>query len=266
MNNMTLKDRLIQIAESHGLTIAEFERTAGLSNGYMKNFKGSLGSNKMEYLLRAFPDINPTWLLMGEGEMSKKEGIDPETVRTDPTTGFNYIPPTAPAEGNGNEDDEEELKIYKRANGKMIPFYDAETTGGFEGAVSSSSGEARLVGYINAGDWFDGRETAAIRHVGDSMTEYPNGCILAVREVRNRGLLVPGKNYVIETDEYRVTKRVQRGSSRDTIALYSTNRETYADGRLIHEPFEVNLEDVRRIFTVLGYIVNQQGEAHLRRF
>ncbi len=159
------------------------------------------------------------------------------------------------------EDDIQNFSQEKR--GKMIPFYDAETTGGFEGAVSSSSEPVRLVDYINAIDWFDGRKTAAIRPVGDSMTEYPNGCILAVKEVRNRALLVPGRNYVIETDEYRITKRVQRGSSRDTIALYSTNRETYADGRLIHEPFEVSLEDVRRIFSVLGYIVNQQGETRL---
>ena len=145
----------------------------------------------------------------------------------------------------------------------MIPFYDAETTGGYEGRVSSSNEEVSLRGYINAGDWFDGRETAAIRHVGNSMVEYPDGCILAVREVRERRLLVPGRNYVIETDEYRVTKRVQLGREKNCIALYSTNQEKYDDGRLVYEPFEVYFEDIRRIFVVLGYIVNQSGEYKL---
>ncbi|MBD5309070.1 MAG: hypothetical protein HDS10_01360 [Bacteroides sp.] len=145
---------------------------------------------------------------------------------------------------------------------RLIPFYDVETTGGFEGRVSSSD-DGPLVGYIQPGGWFDGHETAAIRHVGDSMTEYPNGCVLAVREVKEKRLLVPGRNYVIETSEYRVTKRVQRGSSPTTLMLYSTNTEKYDDGRLVHEPFEVEFEDIRRIFSVLGYIVNQSGEFRL---
>ena len=45
--------------------------------------------------------------------------------------------------------------------------------------------------------------------------------------------------------------------------LYSSNTERYEDGRLIHEPFEIHLEDVRRIFSILGYIVNQSGEMRL---
>ena len=87
--------------------------------------------------------------------------------------------------------------------------------------------------------------------------------VLAVREVRERRLLVPGRNYVIETDEYRVTKRVQLGREKNCIALYSTNQEKYDDGRLVYEPFEVYFEDIRRIFVVLGYIVNQSGEYKL---
>lgn len=182
-----------------------------------------------------FPDLNIEWLLTGEGEMTK----------------------------DTDKNSERRIVGSPKEAGRLIPFYDAETTGGYEGRVSSSTEEATLKGYIQAGGWFNGRETAAIRHVGDSMIEYPNGCVLAVREVTERRLLVPGQNYVIETMEYRITKRVQRGSSPDTIALYSTNQEKYEDGRLIYEPFEISLEDVRRIFSVLGYIVNQSGEFRL---
>lgn len=154
-------------------------------------------------------------------------------------------------------------KIKDGHQPRQIPFYDVESTGGYGGLVSSSTDEANLLGYVNAGDWFDKRETAAIRHVGDSMVEYPNGCILAVREVKERHLLVPGRNYVIETSEYRITKRVQRGSSANTIALYSTNSEKYDDGRLVYEPFEIDLSDIRRVFSILGYIVNQGGDSQL---
>lgn len=191
-------------------------------------------------IVSVYPEVNRSWLLADEGNMLRV--IE-----------------------NDNENLDSVVKKYGKDNARMIPFYDAETTGGYEGRVSSSNSEVSLRGYINAGDWFDGRETAAIRHCGDSMVEYPNGCVLAVREVREFRLLVPGRNYVIETDEYRVTKRVQKGSEKNCIALYSSNQEKYDDGRLVYEPFEVCFQDIRRIFAVLGYIVNQSGEAQLVR-
>ena len=143
------------------------------------------------------------------------------------------------------------------------PVYDTDTTGSNTGLVSSSDDTAKLLGYINSGDWFERKETAIIRHVGDSMTEYPDGCWLAVKRVLHPNMLVPGKNYVVETDDFRVTKRVQKGSEPGLIKLYSTNRERYDDGQLIHEPFEVHLSDVRRIFSILGFVVNQSGEIRL---
>lgn len=195
--------------------------------------KRSLSRGMIARLCARFPHLNRSWLEFGEGDMLKVD--------------------------HPNVTDAADARDMQR----VIPFYDAETTGGFNGPVSSSGDVGAVVGYIQAGGWFEGRETAAIRHVGDSMSEYPNGCVLAVREVENIRLLVPGRNYVIETTEYRVTKRVQKGSLPDCIALYSTNPERYEDGRLVYEPFEVALSDIRRIFSVLGYIVNQSGEFRL---
>lgn len=228
---MTIKKRIETFIEHQGIRRSVFEKTCGFSNGYTRNLKENPSATKIEDILKAYPELNRVWLLTGEGEMLN-------------------------AESQNSEQD----TVYVRGT---IPFYDAETTGGLNGSVSCSGSAGEIRGYIHSGDWFAGRETAAIRHVGESMIEYPNGCILAVREVLDRNLLVPGKNYVIETLEYRVTKRVQHGSSSDTIFLYSSNQEKYDDGRLVYEPFEVRLTDVRRIFSVLGYIVNQSGDFKL---
>lgn len=235
---MTIKDRIETFIEHQGIRRSTFEKSCGFSNGYTRNLKENPSASKIEDILNAYPELNRIWLMTGEGEMLKESQ-------------------------NSEINNEPIIRKNRNGNPRMIPFYDAETTGGYEGRVSSSNEEVSLRGYINAGDWFDGRETAAIRHVGNSMVEYPDGCILAVREVRERRLLVPGRNYVIETDEYRVTKRVQKGTSQQFIALYSSNQEKYDDGRLVYEPFEVDLSDVRRIFSVLGYIVNQYGECRL---
>ena len=231
---MDLKNRITSILEYSGKNISEFSRYVGFKTPQavrelIKGNTKTLSDSAASKILKAFPEINATWLMSDEGEMFKPSVENPKK---------------------------------ENSKGKVIPFYDAESTGGYDGLVSTSD-DAQLTGYIQAGGWFDGKETAAIRHVGDSMVEYPNGCILAVKEVTSRHLLVPGRNYVIETSEYRVTKRVQRGSTPDTIALYSSNEEKYEDGRLVHEPFEVEFSDIRRIYSVLGYIVNQSGEFRL---
>lgn len=219
-------------------TKKEFAEAIGWRSTHLSSaFKGDssrLTQGLMFSIADAFPCFNRSWLLTGEGDMLQS-----------------------------TEDLSVEIQSRRGDDSRLIPFYDAETTGGYEGLVSSSDEEVNLTGFIQAGGWFGGSETAAIRHVGDSMVEYPDGCVLVVREVTERRLLVPGKNYVIETNEYRVTKRIQRGSSPTTIALYSSNKEKYEDGRLVHEPFEVEFEDIRRIYSVLGYIVNQSGEYRL---
>ena len=142
---------------------------------------------------------------------------------------------------------------------KLIPFYDDVTSiGGNNGVSADLSSVKQSVEYIDTGDWF--REaTAAIRHYGESMTEYPSGCILAIKRVNDRRLIVPGRDYVIETSEYRVTKRIQRGHDETCFTAYSTNQETYADGRLIHEPFEIPWDAVLSVSLVLGYVVKKNG-------
>ena len=68
---MDTKSRIYLFIENQGISVAEFERRCSLSNGYIKNFKGSFGSAKLECILNAFPSLNREWLLYGEGEMLK---------------------------------------------------------------------------------------------------------------------------------------------------------------------------------------------------
>lgn len=69
---MDVKERVILFIKSSGMSVLQFEKRCGLSNGYIKNFKGNFGSDKLENLLNAFPNLNREWLLTGEGEMLKE--------------------------------------------------------------------------------------------------------------------------------------------------------------------------------------------------
>ena len=66
---MNTKERLLKFIEETGITIAEFERKCSLSNGYIRKLKGSVGSDKIEDIIKAYPQLNRVWLLSGEGQM-----------------------------------------------------------------------------------------------------------------------------------------------------------------------------------------------------
>lgn len=229
----TLQDRLASFLTHLNIPMQTFERQCGIGQGLGSRLSIKSYATTFKRINNAYPELNIEWLKTGEGEMLRADQTAPSVAH--PAVKSDDAP-------------------------HMIPFYDAETTGSFSGLVGASDSDAAILGYINAGSWFDHRETAAIRHTGDSMTEYPSGCVLALRQIHEKRLLVPGRNYVIETSEYRVTKRVQLGSAPDRIALYSSNTDRYPDGRLVYEPFEIELSDIRRIFSILGYIVNLSGD------
>lgn len=65
----TIKERIIQLIEVKGLNPYSFELQCGLSNGYIKSINVDVGSTKIEKILRKFPELSPTWLILGEGPM-----------------------------------------------------------------------------------------------------------------------------------------------------------------------------------------------------
>jgi hypothetical protein len=109
---------------------------------------------------------------------------------------------------------------------------------------------------IVAGGLFYGA-TSVIRYYGDSMVEYPSGCILVLKEVSDMGLIVWGENYVIETDDLIITGLLERGEASGYIRVYSSNEDTYQDGTLIHEPMDIPLKSIRKLAFVLGYVVKR---------
>lgn len=76
--------RLKQYIDAKGLTIASFEKSIGMSNAsFGKSLKknGGIGTDKLENILSVYSDINPAWLLTGEGEMIKKDTTDISVVK-----------------------------------------------------------------------------------------------------------------------------------------------------------------------------------------
>lgn len=88
---MNVKERVLLIAETKGISKTEFFKDVQLSYA---NFKGgqkntALSSDAMVAILSKHPDISPAWLLMGEGTMMRKDEkveVSAPPVETPPTT------------------------------------------------------------------------------------------------------------------------------------------------------------------------------------
>lgn len=232
--------RIQQYIESKGISKYRFYQESGLSNGALDKGE-NIGSDKCEKILYAFPELNPDWLLTGRGSMLKNDQLSPT----------------------------EEIDAVKREglpealSGKRnrIPFYDdVSTIGGINDRIATLD-PSNPSEWIDAGDWFP-EATAAIRHYGDSMVEYPSGSILALKRVHDARLIMNGRNYVIETTEYRVTKQLQ--DKGDYFMAYSTNRETYPDGNQIHAPFPIPKDAIQHIDLVLGCVMKEYSNGAIQ--
>ncbi len=65
----SVKERIIEFVKAKQITVREFERQCGLSNGYVNAMRKGLGSEKLNNVLTIFPELNRDWLLYGEGPM-----------------------------------------------------------------------------------------------------------------------------------------------------------------------------------------------------
>ena len=68
---MNAKDRLLIFLSNLNIGQGAFEKNVGISNGYINNSKGSIGSQILNKISIKYPELNTEWILNGEGEMLK---------------------------------------------------------------------------------------------------------------------------------------------------------------------------------------------------
>ncbi len=219
----TIVEKLKEYLDNKGIAVSVAEKEIGLSNGSLSkpfNTGTTIKTDTLEKFLIHYNDINSDWLLR-----------DKE---------FNYV------------NNEQETKETFR----LIPLYDGVMTA--TKMAQELTPQYEPVEMVNAGDWFRDA-TAAMRVHGDSMyPDYVSGSIVAMKEVFNKRLIVYGQDYLIETSEYRVLKRLQKSENKQSWLACSTNQEIWEagelKGRLIHEPFDIHLDDVVRLYQILGSV------------
>lgn len=70
MENLdTVKKRLLEYLRSHRISQAEFGTRMGVSRSYVSTMRESMSHDMLVKLRQEFPDLNPNWLMYGEGDM-----------------------------------------------------------------------------------------------------------------------------------------------------------------------------------------------------
>ena len=228
LHKMKIFERISTIIEKEGISVRSFESNIGCSNGTISKCisKGSdISSTWVTQIVEKYPRYNPDWLLTGKGAMLKSEG--------------------------------EATHKHTHSDIKLIPFYDINAEAGTM-QISNMDAVSQPDEWIDAGDWFRDADSAMRVH-GDSMFPvYKSGSIVVMREVRDKTLIIYGQDYVLETSEYRVIKRIQKSNEKGNWLACSVNEEVWEKGdlagRLIHEPFDININNVHRVFRVLGCV------------
>ncbi len=67
-------DRVRFFIDYMSISVSAFERSVGLPNGYISKIKKNIGQDKLEEILRVYPQLRSPWLYYGEGEMLQSSG------------------------------------------------------------------------------------------------------------------------------------------------------------------------------------------------
>lgn len=211
----TVKDRTLEFIKFKGLTMKAFEQRCDLSTGYVTSMRKGYGSEKLNNVLTAFPELNREWLLYGEGDMlSSSSSAQPQ-----------------PSVKNERVADDEAYKV------PLVPISAlAGSLNDFSLSVKRDDCET-VISPIKDIDM-------AIKISGDSMEpEYPSDSQVFVKKINERAFLEWGRVYVLNTCNGIVIKRLMPTNDPNTVLCESINPK--------YPPFEVNLENVNGVYRVM---------------
>lgn len=178
----SVKQRLILFIKEKNISKRRFEALSGLSNGFINNISKSIGVEKMQKILSAFPELNQTWLLTGEGEMLNSESF----------------PSNIPAKG--------------------IKILDIRVCAGY--GIGFDGDENMVLDVVNIPQ-YNGCYGVTV-YGDSMYDMYAPGDIVFVREVTDNTFIDNGQAYIVITAEDRLLKLLYVEDEKITLVSYNT--------------------------------------------
>lgn len=219
------------------MTVRDFERSIGASNGYVASISKSIGAKYLSRIIDNYSDINRDWLLFGEGEMLRVSDASNSVVATP-------LP------------DKESYEFAQSLGMEIVPEYSDHFRGGGDGSLITTDSIDAYWGLPNV-------KADIIAEIdGDSMyPKYPLGSKVALRELSfdpsTPTVGIPfGEVFGITLDNgdgnyLNFIKRLRRHPDPKLSQSYwvcqSENTAKYDD-------FEIEVSKVRHLFVVVASI------------
>lgn len=229
-----ISDRIALIIKERGLSTRAFEQTIGCSNGVISKCinKGTdISSQWVSKIIETFVEIDPKWLLTGEGSMLQAGD-------------------RGAAHAANVETKHLQLATHHVSDGSRegIPLIPLDAIAGFPadgggGAYIENCERYVIPEFQNKGANF------LIRVSGDSMVPlYYSGDLLACHKITDIRFFQWGTIYVLETSQGVLVKRVQEAAEHDDCILCVSINDT------VHKPFLLPRDDIRSLSTIVGLV------------
>lgn len=215
-----VKSRLEQFIKAMNLSTRSFERSINASVGFVRNIRQSISPDKQSDILKVYPNLNMTWLLLGEGCMLREDSavkntsynlseLPKETTKKDPQS---KIVPLIPISAQGGSLNDFSISVMNYECEKVVsPMMDVDF------AISIS---------------------------GDSMApEYPSGCQVLIKRINESAFIEWGKVYVLDTCNGIIIKKLMPSESSDRVVCVSINPA--------YPQFEVAFKYIQGIYRVM---------------
>lgn len=86
---MTIQERILQYIDNKDITPYKFCKDLGFPMGYLSK-RGAIRTDNYLKIIKYYTDINPEWLLTGEGSMLKEEEVK-KAAQQDPPAANNEL-------------------------------------------------------------------------------------------------------------------------------------------------------------------------------
>ncbi|MBR0166536.1 MAG: LexA family transcriptional regulator [Prevotella sp.] len=228
---MTVKDRIKAFCKAEKTTVSAFEKSIGVSNGYVNAISRSIGIDNLNTIIEIYSNLNIEWLLTGRGEMYK------------PNVPPRVIPAPLATDGRPiySDKDIENFRITQEI-GQGKPYFDVDFLGGFSEIINSQTAVPAcniiVPGFEKATLWCN--------VTGHSMEPKINhGDIIALRECTIDDIQY-GEIYAVVLDTLRTIKIIRRGTTPDVLRYVPINPD--------FDDQEFPITRILHIFEVLGSI------------
>lgn len=249
----TVKQRLVQFIKMMHLTQKAFEERCGMGNGYVNSIRKGIGPEKMQDIIRAFPELNREWLLFGEGNPLKTTTTisGDITVNGNGNTNIGHGQRNMPAiieiKENGVEVECPNCgEVIEVASTAVIPLVPPEVAKrpdinleNFRHNCPQQMEEVDLRRVWGKGVFLMKVDTRAME------PEYREGTFLVLRRLKDLSYARPdGSAYVIDTMRPHTLFRYL---SKERDGTYVLSAESDKRG-----PIYLNAEDIINIYDVVG--------------